>query len=763
MHKALSRQLRRVLGIDDESQAMAFLAGLAELAKDGQVPPHLARGMAGLKDLVERVDATYEQYDRDLSLRTRSLELSSEELVSANNRLRDELASRERAIRTLQDTANALQKELGWEDSSPAGEDNLDNLIQLVAGLVRYREESQRTIRAAHRALENQKFALDQHAIVSITDVAGFITYANDKFCEVSGYAREELLGQNHRIVRSSHHPTEFFAEMWRTIASGRVWQGEIRNRAKDGHSYWVAATIVPFLDESGRPFQYAGIRTDITELKRTRDELEDQLHFVRELIETIPLPIYFKDVAGRYIGVNRAFEIVFGRNRDDLVGKTAFEFLNPADAEFHAAKDQELFTNPAPQSYEHQLRWGSGDLHTLFFQKAPLTRPDGGVRGLIGIILDVTERRKAEQEAIKAKEAAEAANRAKSDFLANMSHEIRTPMNGVIGMTEILLDTQLTNEQRQQLQLVQSSAESLLTIINDILDFSKIEAGRLSMDETTFSLTKLLDDTLGTLTPRARQKGLKVSHSLAPGLSDSVVGDPGRLRQVLVNLIGNATKFTERGEIIVTAARSTASDDGQHIEFTVSDTGIGIPADKLEHIFEPFAQEDSSTTRRFGGTGLGLTICSRLVAMMDGSIDVDSEPGKGSTFHFTARLPAAGQQRAATPASPGQAAFDYGRALGEADAELVEIVTGIFLDQYPKDLATLHDAIARRDSPLLRRTAHTVKSSCAIFGAQPLVELARTLEQIDPIVSGAEAGHLIARLEAEFPALVTVLKARQS
>jgi hypothetical protein len=762
MHKALSRQLRRALGIEDESQATAFLADLAELTKDGQVPPHLAKGMAGLKDLVERVDATYAQYDRDLSLRTRSLELSSEELVSANNRLRDELASRERAIRTLQDTANALQKELGWEDSSPAGDDNLDNLIQLVAGLVRYREESQRTIRAAHRALENQKFALDQHAIVSITDVAGFITYANDKFCEVSGYTREELIGQNHRIVRSGHHPSEFFADMWRTIASGRVWQGEIQNRAKDGHIYWVSATIVPFLDESGQPFQYAGIRTDITELKRTRDELEDQLHFVRELIETIPLPIYFKDVAGRYIGVNRAFEIVFGRNRDDLVGKTAFEFLNPADAEFHAAKDQELFTNPAPQSYEHQLRWGSGDLHTLFFQKAPLTRPDGGVRGLIGIILDVTERRKAEQEAIKAKEAAEAANRAKSDFLANMSHEIRTPMNGVIGMTEILLDTQLTNEQRQQLQLVQSSAESLLTIINDILDFSKIEAGRLSMDETTFSLTKLLDDTIGTLTPRARQKGLKVSHSLAPGLSDSVVGDPGRLRQVLVNLIGNATKFTERGEIIVTAARSTASDDGQHIEFTVSDTGIGIPVDKLEHIFEPFAQEDSSTTRRFGGTGLGLTISARLVAMMDGSISVASEPGQGSTFRFTARLPAASQQRATTLAPPGQPAFDYDRALGEADAELVEIVTGIFLDQYPKDLATLHDAIARRDSPLLRRTAHTLKSSCAIFAAQPLVELARTLEQIDPVVSGAAAGDLIARLEAEFPALVTVLRARQ-
>jgi nitrogen fixation negative regulator NifL len=762
MHKALSRQLRRALGIDDESQTAAFLAGLAELAEDGQVPPRLAKGMTGLKEFIERVDTTYEQYERDLTLRTRSLELSSEELVSANNRLRDELASRERVIRTLQDTASALQKDLGWESGARVGDDNLDNLIQLVAGLVDYREESQRAIRAAHRALEDQKAALDQHAIVSITDVAGFITYANDKFCEVSGYSRQELLGQNHRIVKSGYHPTEFFTEMWRTIAAGRVWQGEIQNRAKDGHLYWVEATIVPFLDENGRPFQYAGIRTDITELKRTRDELESQLHFVRELIDAIPLPTYFKDADGRYMGMNRAFETTFGCRRDELVGETSFHLLKASDAAFHTAKDRELLASATPQSYESVLEWNPTGPRTLLFQKAPLTRQDGSVRGLIGIILDVTERRAAEQEALRAKEAAEAANRAKSDFLANMSHEIRTPMNGVIGMTEMLLDTQLTNDQRHQLGVVRSSAESLLAIINDILDFSTIEAGRLAMTNTSFSLPELLDDLLATLAPRARQKGLELIHRWSPTVFDPVSGDPGRLGQVLGNLIGNAIKFTERGEIVVTAERITASGDDQHVGFAVRDTGIGIPADKLRHIFEPFAQEDSSTTRRFGGTGLGLTISARLVAIMDGEIGVDSEPSKGSTFRFTARLPAARPQ-AATPAeSPTPPAFDYEQAIAEADTELIDVVTGIFLEQYPKDLAVLRDAIAKQDQPVVKRSAHTLKSSCAIFGARPLVDLARTLEHFDPTTDQAGAVDLFDRLDAELPRLATILRARQ-
>ena len=643
MHKALSRQVRRALNLADDVQVGEFLRTLEQLAGTAAIPEVIASRLAGFANLLAGIDTTYEQYDRDLELRSRSLKLSSDELLAANQRLHDELAAREAAIRVLQQTARTLQAEAGFEGTA-SNENDLDVLIELVSGLVGYREIAQKEIQAAQRALENQKFALDQHAIVSITDTRGVITYANDRFCEISGYAREELLGRSHNIVNSGLHPPEFFAGMWRAIQAGKTWQGEIRNRTKNGSFYWVAATIVPFLDNNGKPYQYAGIRTDITRSKQMHDELEEQLHFVQELIEAIPLPTYFKDVAGRYIGMNRAFETVFLCKRDAMIGRTVFELdpLDLDDARYHDQRDKELFDSRQSQSYERRMRWGGGEWRNMLYQKAPLTHADGSARGLIGLIADVTGLRNAEQEALLAKEQAEAANRAKSDFLANMSHEIRTPMNGVIGMTELVLDTKLDDEQREYVRIVKSSAESLLTVINDILDFSKIEAGKMQIEQTTFNLAELLGETLKSLALRAHQKGLEMICQMAPELPAWVVGDPGRLRQVLVNLVGNAIKFTEHGEIVV---RVVAGDDGSHLRFSVTDSGIGIPANKLDHIFEAFTQQDSSTTRRYGGTGLGLTISARLVDMMNGRIWVESRLGKGSAFHFTVLLPASGEQ----------------------------------------------------------------------------------------------------------------------
>ena len=655
MHKALSRQVRRALKLADDAQVGSFISSVEHLAKLGTIPEEVASKLLGLTELLAGIDATYEQYDRDLELRTRSLKLGSEELLAANQRLHEELSAREAAIRVLQQTACALQAEAGFEGTA-SNESDLDHLIELVSGLVSYREITQKEIKAAQRTLERQQFALDQHAIVSMTDIRGVITYANDKFCNISGYTRAELLGRNHNIVNSGLHSKEFFAELWQTIQAGKTWQGEVRNRAKDGSFYWVAATIVPFLDEEGQPYQYAGIRTDITRSKQMRDELEEQLHFVQELIETIPLPTYFKDVRGRYIGMNRAFETTFLCRRDELIGRSIFDIapLDIEDARYHDQRDRELFINSQPQSYERRMRWGNGGWRDMFYQKAPLTHADGSVRGLIGLISDVTELRRAEQEALRAKEQAEAANRAKSDFLANMSHEIRTPMNGVIGMTELVLDTDLNDEQREYMRIVKSSAESLLTVINDILDFSKIEAGKMQIEQTTFNLSDQIGETLKSLALRAHQKGLEIICQMAPELPAWLVGDPGRLRQVLVNLLGNAVKFTEHGEIVVKVA---PSGDGRRVRFSVIDSGIGIPANKLDHIFEAFAQQDSSTTRRYGGTGLGLTISARLVEMMEGRIWVESQPGKGSAFHFTARLVASNEQPETRPISGDQLA----------------------------------------------------------------------------------------------------------
>jgi signal transduction histidine kinase/CheY-like chemotaxis protein len=290
-----------------------------------------------------------------------------------------------------------------------------------------------------------------------------------------------------------------------------------------------------------------------------------------------------------------------------------------------------------------------TGETRQGLFRKAPITNAAGEVTGLVANIVDITERTQMELALRRATRHAEAANSAKSEFLANMSHEIRTPMNGVIGMTDLALDTDLDEVQREYLEVVKTSAQSLMVILNDILDFSKIEAGRLDIESVVFNLPGLMSDTLKALRPRAAQKGLVLTLELGAALPRQVRADPGRLRQILTNLCDNAIKFTATGGVVIRLDGEPAEEGAWNLHMSVQDSGIGIDPDKQQRIFEAFSQADSSTTRRFGGTGLGLTICSRLATLMGGRIWLESQPGQGSTFHIVIRvLVVAGSNRPA-------------------------------------------------------------------------------------------------------------------
>ena len=635
MHRGLQRQIKRTLGLADEAaleDALTAAEALATQTDQAGLPAGAVAILGNLRALLGRVDESYEQADRDLALRTRSLELSSTELNEVNRRLRGDLEARARAAQSLREAVTQL---LGTEAIGGSGaEDELESLSRIITNLVQEREKQR-----LH--LDNLKFALDEHAIVSITDTQGTISYANDKFCRISGYTRSELLGRNHRIVKSGRHPPQVYEEMWATITTGKTWHGEICNRAKQGDEYWVAATIVPFVDGTGLPYEYIAIRTDITARKQAETKLAEQLHFSRQLMDAIPIPIYYKDTQGRYLGTNRSFiETFVARKMEACIGKTVFDLLAPEMAQFQHDKDQELFSEAcATQTYEVRAMRVGDEERSYVYHKASLTRPDGTVWALIGAITDLTERYHWEAGLIEARDAAEAANRAKSDFLANMSHEIRTPMNGIIGMTDLTLDTALDDEQREYLQIVKSSAESLLTVINDILDFSKIEAGKLQVERIGFDLRRTVAETLKTMTLRAHQKGLEIICDIDAAVPMRVRGDPGRLRQILLNLVGNAIKFTDRGEIVVRTTIQAQTDKSVTAQLSVQDSGIGIAAEKLDHVFEAFSQADTSTTRKYGGTGLGLTISNRLVELMGGHLWVESELGVGSTFHFTLAL----------------------------------------------------------------------------------------------------------------------------
>jgi two-component system, sensor histidine kinase and response regulator len=400
------------------------------------------------------------------------------------------------------------------------------------------------------------------------------------------------------------------------------------------------------------------GLREEVSARERAEGELREVLVQARQLaaiVEFASDAVVGGDLNGTITSWNTGAERMLGYRADQMLGRHLSTLIPESGRDGFDSILESVRAGKRVSHFETRWRMIDGTDVDVSLSVSHVRDASGNIVGLSTVARDVTEGRKAQDELLRAKGAAEAASRAKSEFLANMSHEIRTPMNGILGMTELALDTSLNFEQREYLELVKISASSLLNVINDILDFSKIEAGRLELDPVEFSLREALDDTMKTLALGADRKGLELALDVADDVPERLVGDPGRLRQVLVNLVGNAVKFTSTGEVIVRVSLENGRGGENTLKFSVSDTGIGIPLHQRESIFEAFTQGDGSTTRRYGGTGLGLTISSRLVELMGGNIWVESESGRGSTFHFTARFGRA----EGLAIAPGSAAID--------------------------------------------------------------------------------------------------------
>ncbi len=538
------------------------------------------------------------------------------------------------------------------EEGMPVG-------IQGIARDITERKRAEEELRHSRRFAES--VAESSTSLIYIVDLDRMtISYSNRTGLEFTGFTQEQYDRLGTELLALIGHPDEVPAALrrldaWRDVPDGEVVEFEQRCRHASGEWRWLSHREVVFKRRpDGTPLQIIGTAHDVTERRRTEAALRESEERFRGAFDDAPIGIALVSPAGRWLKVNRSLCDILGYTEAELLATDFQSITHPEDLDADLGFVEETLAGTI-QHYQMEKRYLHKEgqvVHALLAVSLVRGRDEEPLY-FVAQIVDITERKRTDAALVEAKDAAEAATRAKSAFLASMSHEIRTPMNAVIGFTGLLLDTELSIEQREYLETVRVSGETLLVIINDVLDFSKIESGKLELERQPLDVRDCIEEALDLLAPAAGAKGLDLIYRIDETTPRAIVGDVTRLRQILVNLLSNAVKFTHEGEVMVTIEARGLGGDRSEVYFTVRDTGIGIPAERIDGLFHAFTQVDASVTREYGGTGLGLAISRRLTELMGGRVWVESEVGRGSTFHFTIRADAIASEPQASDAVP--------------------------------------------------------------------------------------------------------------
>ncbi|HEX7635565.1 MAG TPA: ATP-binding protein [Noviherbaspirillum sp.] len=648
MHRTLSRQLQRLCGIDSDEALQKLFDAVPNFAAQSDIAPEMASFLNGLKHFISHVDRTYDQFDRDLSLRSRSLELSSTELSQANDRMRADLACRNRVLHSLRKAVVDLLPQGEAAPKMPP-EDDVEGLSALLPHLVRTQEARriEYQLMAERNSRNEQRYRTLVNSLKEVVfklSAQGCWIFLNPAWTEITGFTVEESLGRSFLefihpddVVQTYARFKEFIEKRLPATERDTHYfdRYEVRYNTCDGHYRWIDVYVCHEVDEQGHTIALNGTLCDITEQREAAEKIKESLNFVDALFDSIPMPVALKGVEGRFQRVNKAFCDFYSIDAQKVIGKRAEDIFPFTDANSNREQDRQLMENRSIQTIEAWYQWPDGRWADIMISKTALFAADGSPCGVIGTTVDISALKAAVRTMLQEKETAESASRAKSEFLANMSHEIRTPMNSVIGMAHLALKTDLDARQRDYLLKILLSGEHLLGLINDILDFSKIEAGKLTLETVAFDLGVVMENVIAQMIGKATAKGLKLTCELDSGVVRQLRGDALRLSQVLLNLVGNAVKFTTSGAVTVRVKTLAEDDVTCSLLFDVQDSGIGISEDEITGLFQPFHQADASTTREYGGTGLGLAICKRLVEQMGGKIGVESRKGEGSRFWF--------------------------------------------------------------------------------------------------------------------------------